>query len=78
MFTSANASPAAVYLHIPFCHRRCFYCDFPIKVIGDRRDGSNFPLVDRYLEVLIAEIEATPLGIDRWKLFFLGGELLLC
>jgi len=73
MFTSANASPAAVYLHIPFCHRRCFYCDFPIKVIGDRRDGSNFPLVDRYLEVLIAEIEATPPGDRLLETLFFGG-----
>ena len=72
MFTSANASPAAVYLHIPFCHRRCFYCDFPIKVIGDRRDGSNFPLVDRYLEVLIAEIEATPPGDRPLETLFFG------
>jgi putative oxygen-independent coproporphyrinogen III oxidase len=66
-------SPTAVYLHIPFCHRRCFYCDFPVKVIGDRRDGSNFPLVDRYLAVLSAEIEATPPGDRPLETLFLGG-----
>ena len=67
------AAPTAVYLHIPFCHRRCFYCDFPIKVIGDRRDGSNFSLVDRYLDVLIAEIEATPPSDKPLETLFFGG-----
>ncbi|MGA1411248.1 MAG: radical SAM family heme chaperone HemW [Prochlorotrichaceae cyanobacterium] len=66
-------SPTAIYLHIPFCHRRCFYCDFPIKVIGDRRHGGNFPLVDRYLEVLTAEIRATPPNDKAIETLFLGG-----
>jgi oxygen-independent coproporphyrinogen-3 oxidase len=66
-------SPTAIYLHIPFCHRRCFYCDFPIKVIGDRRHGGNFPLVDRYLEVLTAEIRATPPSDKAIETLFFGG-----
>jgi len=65
--------PTAIYLHIPFCHRRCFYCDFPVKVIGDRRHGGNFPLVDRYLEVLKAEIQATPPNDRAIETIFFGG-----
>ena len=29
------APPRSAYLHIPFCHKRCFYCDFSIIPLGD-------------------------------------------
>lgn len=43
--------PIGVYIHIPFCRRKCFYCDFP-SVEG--REG----LVDRYVSALSREIES--------------------
>ncbi|MEM8640879.1 MAG: radical SAM family heme chaperone HemW [Cyanobacteria bacterium P01_G01_bin.54] len=49
----------AAYVHIPFCRRRCFYCDFPVSVLGDRRDGSNAQSVGQYVEMLLAEIRTT-------------------
>ena len=32
----AAPPPTFAYLHIPFCRRRCFYCDFPVHVVGDQ------------------------------------------
>src|SRR5688500_4066515 len=43
------AVPRHVYLHVPFCSRRCSYCDFSIAV---RRDVP----VDEYLAALEAEL----------------------
>ena len=65
--------PQAAYVHLPFCHRRCFYCDFPIRVIGDRRDGSNFPEVDRYVQQLCQEITHTPNSHHPLETVFFGG-----
>ncbi|MBE3578160.1 MAG: radical SAM family heme chaperone HemW [Limnochordales bacterium] len=42
---------AGIYVHIPFCRRKCFYCDFP--VLAARREAT----VSRYVDALIREIE---------------------
>ena len=46
-------------MHIPFCHRRCFYCDFPIVPLGDKANGENGSgslSVKSYLDFLFREI----------------------
>lgn len=66
--------PQAAYVHIPFCRRRCFYCDFPVSVVGDRRNGSNSGTIVKYVEQLCREIAITPtLGTPLQTIFFGGG-----
>jgi putative oxygen-independent coproporphyrinogen III oxidase len=52
-------TPVAAYIHIPFCRRRCYYCDFPISVLGDRARGEAAPAIGHYLTALIQEITIT-------------------
>ncbi|MGB8702205.1 MAG: radical SAM family heme chaperone HemW [Thermosynechococcaceae cyanobacterium] len=64
----------AAYVHIPFCRRRCFYCDFPISVVGDRLRGETSRSIQTYVEDLCREIRATPsLGQPLSSIFFGGG-----
>jgi oxygen-independent coproporphyrinogen-3 oxidase len=65
---------SSAYVHIPFCRRRCFYCDFPIKVVGDRTYGENSRSISHYVEAIKSEIAATPnIGNPLETVFFGGG-----
>ncbi|MCL6443550.1 MAG: radical SAM family heme chaperone HemW [Alicyclobacillus sp.] len=66
---SAFARPAtSLYVHIPFCASRCFYCDFTTFVAPS-------PIVERYVEDLLEEFKirsaAAPAPLDT--VFFGGG-----
>src|SRR5229473_4936380 len=53
--TWARVSPqdsAAVYVHIPFCRRKCTFCDF-LAYYGRPQDE-----IDHYIELLIQEVSA--------------------
>ncbi len=66
--------PTAAYVHIPFCRRRCFYCDFPVSVVGDRLRGETSLGIAQYVGWLCQEIEATsPQGSPLQTIFFGGG-----
>ncbi len=61
--------PKSLYLHIPFCKRRCFYCDFAITT-----GGKN--LRQQYVDVLCQEIALTVAEIspvETLQTIFLGG-----
>ncbi|YAI82077.1 MAG: radical SAM family heme chaperone HemW [cyanobacterium endosymbiont of Rhopalodia sterrenbergii] len=63
----------AAYLHIPFCRRRCYYCDFPISVLGNKTDIHQSSSIFEYVEVLCQEITATPSQNNILETVFFGG-----
>lgn len=64
---------SSAYVHIPFCRRRCFYCDFPVSVVGDRLRGETSGTISQYVEVLCKEIAMTPAFGQPLKTIFFGG-----
>jgi oxygen-independent coproporphyrinogen-3 oxidase len=70
---TAPLVPRAAYLHIPFCHRRCFYCDFPVVPLGDRADGERSASIPAYLHRLVQEIAAAPAGPPLSTVYLGGG-----
>ena len=68
-------APTSAYVHLPFCKRRCFYCDFPIQAIGP--DPQAAPVQDamqQYVGTLCQEIAlARAEDCDGLKTIFFGG-----
>jgi oxygen-independent coproporphyrinogen-3 oxidase len=65
--------PRSAYVHIPFCHRRCFYCDFPVVPLGDRADGASSGSIAAYLPLLHREIAGSPAGPPLATVYLGGG-----
>jgi len=65
--------PTSVYIHIPFCRRRCYYCDFPISVIGSKGGNSASNMVEEYLAALIRDIQLIPAIARPVQTIFFGG-----
>ena len=69
-------APRSAYLHIPFCHRRCFYCDFAIVPLGDKASGSSgtgSTSIESYLSLLHREIALVPEGPPLATVYIGGG-----
>src|SRR5437588_10429610 len=60
--------PAPIYVHIPFCARRCSYCDFAIAV-------RKVVPVNDYLRLVERELDLRFGGGDPWPVqtLYLGG-----
>ena len=59
----------SAYVHIPFCARRCPYCDFAV-VAADEAGGLN---TARYVDALVAEIGMEPDPSELQAINFGGG-----
>jgi len=64
---------SSAYVHIPFCRRRCFYCDFPVSVVGDRLRGETSGTISEYVDILCQEIANSPNTGELQTIFFGGG-----
>ncbi|WP_298617436.1 radical SAM family heme chaperone HemW [uncultured Thermosynechococcus sp.] len=62
----------AAYIHLPFCRRRCFYCDFPITVMGNSPTLAA-SLIQEYVAALCQEIAQTPPDPQPLQTIFFGG-----
>ncbi|GLJ37866.1 hypothetical protein SUGI_0770370 [Cryptomeria japonica] len=56
--------PTSAYVHLPFCKKRCFYCDFPIVALGSGEPPPNpqgsqhDPRMENYTNLICKEIAA--------------------
>jgi putative oxygen-independent coproporphyrinogen III oxidase len=49
---SGRAAGLGVYLHVPFCHHRCGYCDFATAAVGELAPQDAEARFDRYTTAL--------------------------
>ena len=50
-----RSAPSSAYVHLPFCRKKCFYCDFPIAVVKKDKLNQN---AEQYVNLVIKEIKA--------------------
>jgi putative oxygen-independent coproporphyrinogen III oxidase len=72
----AALPPLSLYVHLPWCLRKCPYCDFNSHEWRGGGDGDTSPLPEsRYLDALVADLDAAlPLVWGRTvHTIFIGG-----
>jgi len=61
-------TPQAVYVHIPFCTNKCFYCDFNSYVLKGQPVNDYLDALEREMELTVKDV---PPGVIRT--IFVGG-----
>ena len=74
----SNHTMTGLYLHIPFCVKKCLYCDFyslptSNEPIGRRLQAVQPPKQSAFLDALEAELTALPDGFQPDTIFVGGG-----
>jgi oxygen-independent coproporphyrinogen-3 oxidase len=70
--------PRSAYVHLPFCKKKCLYCDFPVIAVGSRPGDERVQeSMTAYVDALCREVAATRRLNDAaaplQTLFFGGG-----
>ena len=61
------------YVHIPYCIKRCGYCDFNTYTPSELQDGATLEIVSNdYIDAVLRELDAAPTDIVP-TIFFGGG-----
>lgn len=62
-----------IYIHIPFCQKKCYYCDF-------KSFSNKFDIVEQYINYLIKEIDLYSDKLSEYKVdtIFIGGGTPSC
>jgi oxygen-independent coproporphyrinogen III oxidase len=64
-------APRSVYIHVPFCVRRCSYCDFAVEALREPPVGEWLDAVVGELELLAADRKwGAPIPVDT---LYVGG-----
>ena len=59
-------TPIGIYIHVPFCARKCPYCDF-------YSCAYNLTAAEKYTDAVIRDIKNLPDNIYADTLYFGGG-----
>ncbi len=60
------------YVHIPYCIKRCGYCDFNTYTPNELQDGATLEIVSNdYIDAVLKELDSAP--TDRVPTIFFGG-----
>ncbi|MEB3161457.1 MAG: radical SAM family heme chaperone HemW [Synechocystis sp.] len=62
----------AAYIHLPFCRQRCFYCDFPVTVVGQKPLTLSGWIGD-YVTAICQEIQGYQPDYAPLQTIFFGG-----
>lgn len=62
-----------IYIHLPFCKKKCHFCAFPVHAIGQHSEPQ---LLDQYIDALKQEIRLSRPYIsisNQMKSLYFGG-----